>query len=423
MKKALLVNPWIFDFAAHDFGMKPVGLLRIAELLQRHGHKIYYLDCLDNCSRSRDEFGFSKIRKEKTEKPFILKEISRPYFKYGISSQEFSSRLKEIPEVDQILVTSGMTYWYPGVQLTIKLLRERFRDTPVLLGGIYATLCREHASRTSRANIIWKGDYTKKGQFLEKGFYPAYDLLKNREVLPLQLTRGCPFRCSYCASRILNNCFIMKDPVNVFEEVMYYEKTFGTKNFVFYDDALLYRCAGGIKKLLRIIIASGKEFTFHTPNGLHAKYIDEELAELLKKANFRDIRLSLETSDEDLQGFTGGKVTNNDLKIALRNLKEAGFNKQDLGVYILIGAMWLDIDKTLKDILFVNSLGAKAMLASYSPIPGTRDYRMLVKNKILSENTDPLWHNKTIFPELLEPEYSEDIQKIRRMTASLNKHN
>ncbi|MBU1932641.1 MAG: radical SAM protein [Candidatus Omnitrophica bacterium] len=423
MKKALLVNPWIFDFAAHDFGMKPVGLLRIAELLQRHGHKIYYLDCLDNCSRSRDEFGFSKIRKEKTEKPFILKEISRPYFKYGISSQEFSSRLKEIPEVDQILVTSGMTYWYPGVQLTIKLLRERFRDTPVLLGGIYATLCREHASRTSRANIIWKGDYIKKGQFLEKGFYPAYDLLKNKEVLPLQLTRGCPFRCSYCASRILNNCFIMKDPVNVFEEVMYYEKTFGTKNFVFYDDALLYRCAGGIKKLLRIIIASGKEFTFHTPNGLHAKYIDEELAELLKKANFRDIRLSLETSDEDLQGFTGGKVTNNDLKIALRNLKEAGFNKQDLGVYILIGAMWLDIDKTLKDILFVNSLGAKAMLASYSPIPGTRDYRMLVKNKILSENTDPLWHNKTIFPELLEPEYSEDIQKIRRMTASLNKHN
>ncbi|MBU0758922.1 MAG: radical SAM protein [Candidatus Omnitrophica bacterium] len=423
MKKALLVNPWIFDFAAHDFGMKPVGLLRIAELLQRHGHKIYYLDCLDNCSRSRDEFGFSKIRKEKTEKPFILKEISRPYFKYGISSQEFSSRLKEIPEVDQILVTSGITYWYPGVQLTIKLLRERFRDTPVLLGGIYATLCREHASRTSRANIIWKGDYIKKGQFLEKGFYPAYDLLKNKEVLPLQLTRGCPFRCSYCASRILNNCFIMKDPVNVFEEVMYYEKTFGTKNFVFYDDALLYRCAGGIKKLLRIIIASGKEFTFHTPNGLHAKYIDEELAELLKKANFRDIRLSLETSDEDLQGFTGGKVTNNDLKIALRNLKEAGFNKQDLGVYILIGAMWLDIDKTLKDILFVNSLGAKAMLASYSPIPGTRDYRMLVKNKILSENTDPLWHNKTIFPELLEPEYSEDIQKIRRMTASLNKHN
>ncbi|MBU1887730.1 MAG: radical SAM protein, partial [Candidatus Omnitrophica bacterium] len=187
--------------------------------------------------------------------------------------------------------------------------------------------------------------------------------------------------------------------------------------------ALIYRSAEGIKKFLRMVLASGKEFTFHTPNGLHAKYIDEELAELFKKSNFRNIRLSLETSDEDLQDFTGGKVTNNDLKIALRNLKEAGFNKQDLGVYILIGAMWLDIEKTLKDILFVNSLGAKAMLASYSPIPGTRDYRMLIKSRILNNGTDPLWHNKTIFPELLEPEYSKDIQKIRRMTANLNKHN
>ncbi|MFC1590126.1 hypothetical protein ACFL42_01385 [Candidatus Omnitrophota bacterium] len=26
-------NPWIYDFAAHDFGMRPLGLLRIGEAL------------------------------------------------------------------------------------------------------------------------------------------------------------------------------------------------------------------------------------------------------------------------------------------------------------------------------------------------------------------------------------------------------
>ncbi|MFH1854105.1 MAG: radical SAM protein [Candidatus Omnitrophota bacterium] len=423
MKNILLVNPWIYDFAAHDFGIKPVGLLRIAELLRRHGHNVYLMDCIDGCSRSRDEFGFSKIRKEKTEKPAVLKNIGRPYFKYGIPVTEFTSRIKEIRDVHQILVTSGMTYWYPGVRSAIKLLREHFKDTPILLGGIYATLCHAHACATSGANIVWQGNYTKKSYFLENGFYPAYDLLKNKDMLPIQLTRGCPFRCSYCASRILNPGFAMKDPVSLFEEIMYYEKVFGTRSFVFYDDALTYCSAKGLKKFLRMVIASGAHFTFHTPNGLHAKYIDEELAELLKKSNFRDLRLSLETSDADLQEFTGGKVTNNELKMALRNLKEAGFSKQDLGVYILIGAMWLDTEKTLKDILFVNSLGAKAMLASYSPIPGTKDYKMLVKNNILKKDIDPLWHNKTIFPELLKPEYNEDIQKIRRMTANLNKHN
>jgi radical SAM superfamily enzyme YgiQ (UPF0313 family) len=170
-----------------------------------------------------------------------------------------------------------------------------------------------------------------------------------------------------------------------------------------------------------MVIASGRDFAFHTPNGLHAKYIDEELAQLLKKANFKDLRLSLETSDEELQEFTGGKVTNNDLKMALRNLKEFGFDKQDLGVYLLIGAEWLDIKKTMDDILFINSLGAKAILASYSPIPGTKDYRILIKHGILENDIDPLWHNKSIFPELLAPYYTEDIQKVRRFTASLNK--
>lgn len=315
-----------------------------------------------------------------------------------------------------------MTYRYPGVQLAIKLLKQRFKDTPIVLGGIYPTLSYRHATLTSGADIVWNGDYLHKYYFFEKNFYPAYDLLMDKEILPIQLTRGCPFRCSYCASKIFAPKFEIKDPFNLFEEIMYYNKKFGTESFVFYDDALTYCSNKGIKKFLRMVIASGKQFIFHTPNGLHARFIDDELAELLKKTNFKDLRISFETSDERLQKSTGGKVTNNDLKMALRNLKEAGYAKADIGVYILIGAPWLDIKKTLNDIMFVNSLGAKAILASYSPIPGTLDYRILIKNKILKKDTDPLWHNKTVFGELLKPSYVEEIKKIRHLTSTLNKN-
>ena len=40
MKKTLLINPWIYDFSAYDFGIRPVGLLRIGEFLRRKGAKV-----------------------------------------------------------------------------------------------------------------------------------------------------------------------------------------------------------------------------------------------------------------------------------------------------------------------------------------------------------------------------------------------
>ncbi|MFH0732912.1 MAG: B12-binding domain-containing radical SAM protein, partial [Candidatus Omnitrophota bacterium] len=401
--------------------IKPVGLLRIGQFLREKGAKVSLVDCMEGCSRRKDEYGFSKIRKEKIDKPDILKDIERAYFRYGIPISEFLKKISAISEIDEIYVTSGMTYWYPGVHLAIKLLKERFNKASVTLGGIYTTICHKHARLTSNADIVWKGSFFDKEYFCQSGFYPAYDLLLDKEILPIQLTTGCPFRCTYCASRMFSAKFEMKNPVNLFEEVMHYNRAFGTKSFVFYDDALAYKSSEGIKRFLRLIIASGAQFTFHTPNGLHARFIDEELAELFKKTNFRDLRISLETSDEGVQQFTGGKVSNNDLKLALRNLKEAGFAKKDLGVYILMGASYIDMENTMDDIIFINSLGTKAILASYSPIPGTLDYKILVKNKIIKDNIDPLWHNKTIFSELLMPAYIRKAREIRRFASNLNK--
>jgi len=420
MKKILFVNPWIYDFAAYDFGMKPVGLLRIAEHMRREGYEVELIDCLEGCARSPRGHGLSKFRKERVEKPRSIADVKRPYFRYGISIEEFKARIDAIDNVQSIYVTSVMTYWYPGVLLAIKMLKERFPKEPLLLGGIYATLCRHHADKYSGADFVWRGNYLKPETFTEPYFYPAYDLLRSKAVLPIQFTEGCPYRCSYCASKTLKPRYQLKDPVDLFEEIMHYYRTYKTESFVFYDDALTCD-TNRIKRFLRLIIASGYVFNFQTPNGLHAKFIDDELAHLFFKAGFHDLRVSLETSDEHIQTYTGGKVTTRDFKSAVRNLKEAGFTKQDIGVYILIGAPWLGIDKVLDDIKLINGLGAKAILASYSPIPGTPDFKALTRAAIIKPDMDPLWHNKSIFSELLQPSYAEKIQEIRRFTAKLNK--
>jgi len=43
----LLVNPWIHDFAAYDFWVRPLGLLVLASLLRESGCGVRLVDCLD----------------------------------------------------------------------------------------------------------------------------------------------------------------------------------------------------------------------------------------------------------------------------------------------------------------------------------------------------------------------------------------
>jgi hypothetical protein len=42
----ILINPWIYDFAAYDLWSKPLGLLYIASYLKKLGFNVQLIDCL-----------------------------------------------------------------------------------------------------------------------------------------------------------------------------------------------------------------------------------------------------------------------------------------------------------------------------------------------------------------------------------------
>ena len=117
----LLINPWIYDFAAYDLWVKPLGLLYIASVLRKNGYDIHFIDCLDarehqgtgakgNKKVDRKNYGTGHFSKEHIEKPDVLAEIPRNYSRYGISPHMFQEELHSIPQPDVILVTSMMTY-------------------------------------------------------------------------------------------------------------------------------------------------------------------------------------------------------------------------------------------------------------------------------------------------------------------------
>ena len=85
---------------------------------------------------------------------------------------------------------------------------------------------------------------------------------------------------------------------------------YDVRNFSLYDDALLVNAEERAIPMLTEIIRRKIDCSFHCPNGLHVRGINEVVSTLMFRAGFRTIRFGLETSQIERQRETGGKVTN-----------------------------------------------------------------------------------------------------------------
>ena len=439
-KNVLLINPWITDFTAYDFWLRPLGLLTAASILRDNANvDLRLVDCLNRYhpglprpARSKPD-GRGHFLKVEIAKPEALKAIPRRYSRYGIPVDLFVAELRRGPVPDLVLMTCTMTYWYPGVQLAADLVRRELGSVPIVLGGIYATLVEEHARRHSGADLVLPGRAEKSLQTVAREILgdsvvrgaeypsfpslplPACDLLGDKRFLPLLTSRGCPFSCTFCASPLLYDRFEQRVPVDVVEEIAGAVRRYGTREFAFYDDALLLKPETHIVPVLEGIIQRGLAVSFHTPNGLHVREIDADLARLFKRAGVRSIYLSQESTDADVLRESCPKVGSGDLETAVKNLVRAGFRSEDLCVYLIAGLPHQDMESIVRSVRDVRRLGAKPRMAYFSPIPGTHAWRELVEQGKLKADADPLIYNKMVFPYLWGDVTPEDYRKLQKL--------
>jgi radical SAM superfamily enzyme YgiQ (UPF0313 family) len=441
-KNVLLINPWIYDFAAYDFWMKPLGLLYVASLIRRFTpYSVSFIDCLDRAhpglkkAPARHADGRGPFPKEEVPKPAVLRGVPRRFSRYGIPVSVFEEELARLPKPDAVLLTSAMTYWYPGVQAVVDLVRRRFGAVPVVLGGIYATLCPGHARAETGADLIVPGPadeslFAALAAALGASSSPfpdlsgpdvlpppAFDLLRDRTWLPVMTSRGCPLRCSFCASSLLSPVFSQRPVAAVLSEILESHARFGTKHFAFYDDALLSGKRGHALPLFEGLAGAALPLSFHTPNGLHLREIDGTTARLLRAAGVRSLYLSLESTDEALMRERSPKASAEDLARALGELERAGYERRAIGVYLIMGLPGQGASGIAESVRFVRGLRATPRVAFFSPIPGTAEWTTLVNRGIMSEDSDPLLQNKTAFAYLKSDIPMAESAAFKRMIA------
>lgn len=442
----LAINPWICDFTAFDLWFKPYGLLCTAGFLKKNGYNVRLLDCLDRKhyllkgyngkKPDTKQDGRGKFITEPITKPKELKGVIRRYKRYGIPLNLVESELGRMERPAAVLITSQITFWYPGVKEMATLVRKIFPGVPVALGGIYPSLHKAKAEEEIHPDFICVNDdlygllrfldkisgkentYPSGFPVFEEWNDPDYSLLQDKTALPVITSVGCPYSCPFCITSKRWGKYRFIDPSVIAERILGMNSQHGVKNFAFYDDALLHMKKENLFKIFERIIDAKADLNFHAPNGLFPRDIDIETSMYFKEAGVKTIRLSFESSSPMLQKKMN-KVTDSELISALKNLESAGYKRPDIEIYLIAGLPEQTLEDIVQSMDFINSQGGRIHLAYYSPIPGTPSGEETI-SKYFPPDYDPVMTNKFAFTQWHPKIGWEEFETLREIKRKLN---
>jgi len=400
-KSALLIAPPVYDTQYWSQWSQPYGLLRISALLQNKKYKrvelFDFMEVLpgEKIHRHRINVGESYAKNDGVSLPRIPYVISKErekesltLFKYhfGKTWQEFDTWLDEKGfsakhPPTEIWISSVMTFWWESTRDLILRLRIKLGKRPrIILGGIYPTLTPDHAAEYCKPDLIVIGEIKEANDlWTDLSLYetpPDYAI-----ITP---SRGCPFNCSYCAQRTINDGrkkVHFRSVDDVFAEMMDKYERFGIRDFALYADFLLWRYKENFIPLLkRISEMKNPFFRLHAPEGLDVNLLSQsqELVDLLKTSHFQKVYLPCESIDDEyVKTFNRGHVKLDQFVNAAKMCEQAGFNLRhvDVNAFVLYGLPGESVDRVVKTILFVSEIVGSIIPMLFTPVPSTKIYK------------------------------------------------
>lgn len=228
---------------------------------------------------------------------------------------------------------------------------------------------------------------------------PDRSLIKvNPDSAYMFSSRGCPYKCSFCASTRLWEKTRFHSAQYVVKEIKELVYKYGVKQINFYDDLFIAH-RPRIKEIARLIKKESldKKVLFHV--SARANLVDDEICLTLKKMNVKSVSLGLESgSPEILKYLKGDSVTVEQNFKAVETIKKHGFN---CIASFVIGTP-IDTRKTITDTLNFIKKSKLDEFAVYAltPFPGTPIWAYAVEKNLLP--SDP----KKIDWDKINVEYS-----------------
>ena len=214
--------------------------------------------------------------------------------------------------------------------------------------------------------------------------------LNRYSAMSVQYSRGCPFQCEFCDIIEIYG----RVPRTKTNEQMIAEldalRELGWRGLVFIVDDNFIGNKRNVKKLLPALIEwserEGKPFSFITEASVNLAE-DDQLLEMMRRANFRRVFLGIETPvEESLKEARKGQNTRRDLLDSVRKI-------QSYGMEVMAGFI-VGFDSDPEDIFdrqirFIRESAIPlAMVGLLTALPDTQLWRRLKREgRLLEEST------------------------------------
>ena len=233
---------------------------------------------------------------------------------------------------------------------------------------------------------------------------PHGGFIKSFPYAPIVSTRGCPYRCTFCASPKLSKRKIrFRSPENVVSEIKLLKEKFGIKEFHFEDDNLTLRREHA-KKICELLIEQNIKINWACPNGIRADKLDDELAALMKKAGCYYVAFGIESGNQDILDKVKKDISLEKIEQGVRIANKAGIMSQGFFIFGLPGETEQTINNTIQFAKRIPLTRAQFLLLDVMPgteLWDTMDYESK-KDWGIKSYHDVTWVPPTVSVEILK---------------------
>ena len=393
MKKILFTHSYFYRFDPKQWDTKqpypPLGTIYAAALMREAG---YDVSLFDTALIETPEKIFSVIEKKKPNYLVIYDDGFNYLTKMCLTNmREAAFRMAEIAKGNGITVIASSSdaadhyekYLTHGVdfviigegEITLKELVSKLDNGETYYKNVDGLAFKENGNiiRTPPRQILKE---------LDSFPMPAWDLIdiplykkiwmENHGYFSLNIatTRGCPFKCNWCAKPIYGNRYNSRSPQKVVREIEFLMRNYQVKHFWMCDDIFGLK-PGWVQEFRKIVKEKKLNFKYKIQSRVDL-LLQEDTILALAESGADTVWVGAESGSQKVLDAMDKETTVDQIYEATKLLKKNGIRPAFFLQFGYLGEEREDIKKTINMVLDLmpDEIGISV---SY-PLPGTKFY-------------------------------------------------